>query len=115
MRWKRERERETFLSVTDENPFLFAGDNVPYTDSTVVATRNQGSTSCGQCSDSMVVTWEMETMVRIVLAVLLRWDEMGTAVEREKGRGKHTESPSSVPKHLNSGSVGLGNFQTLRE
>lgn len=101
--------------MTDENPFLFAGDNVPYTDSTVVATRNQGSTSCGQCSYSMVVTWEMETMVRIVLAVLLRWDEMGTAVEREKGRGKHTESPSSVPKHLNSGSVGLGNFQTLRE
>jgi len=35
---ERERERETFLSVTDENPFLFAGDNVPYTDSTVVAT-----------------------------------------------------------------------------
>lgn len=28
---------------------------------------------------------------------------------------KHTESPSSVPKDLNSGSVGLGNFQTLRE
>jgi len=68
---KRERE-ETFLGVANKKPFLFAGDDIPYADGTIVATRNESSTSCGQSSYGMVVTWEVEAMVRVVLAILWR-------------------------------------------
>ena len=108
---RKSKEKQTFLSVADEEPFLFSGDDIPYADSTIVAARNEGSTSSGQSSYSMVMAWEVEAMVRVVLAVLQR--EVSVV---DKGWSiKHTRSPSSVPKNLNSGSVGLGNFQTLRE
>ena len=77
MERKSEEKKKTFLGVANEKPFLFAGDDIPYADGTIVAARNEGSTSCGQSSYSMVVTWEVEAMVRVVLAVLQSRSECG--------------------------------------
>ena len=63
--------------MANKKPFLFAGDDIPYADGTIVTARNEGSTSCGQSSYSMVVAWEVEAMVRVVLAVLQSRSECG--------------------------------------
>ncbi len=62
----------TLLRMTDQNPFPLSRDNVPHAHSAVIAARNEGATTSRQSTDSMVVSFEMQPMIWIIVDFLLR-------------------------------------------
>ena len=61
----------TFLRVSNQHPLACARDDIPYPDSAIIASRNERSASRGKSTDSMVVAFQVQLMVWVILDVLL--------------------------------------------
>lgn len=49
----------TFLSMSYQDPLAGTGDDIPYSHSTIVASRDKGATTSSEGTDCMVVTLQM--------------------------------------------------------
>lgn len=117
MGFSKNKGEQAFLSVTNEDPLAFPGDDVPNTHMGVVTSRDKCSSSSGESANRMIMPLQMEFMVWVLVHILLQMYEL-----RQQGGARvghiHTSagstSSSPFPKHLYSSSSGLGSSQTRR-
>ncbi len=62
----------TFLRVPDENPLAVPSDDVPDSNGAVITPGNEGTAPRSKGTNRMVVSFEVELMVWVILNVLLR-------------------------------------------
>jgi len=60
--------------VTDQNPFTIAGDDVPHANRRVVTSRYESTAASRKSANSMIMSLEVELVIRIVFNVLLTVD-----------------------------------------
>jgi hypothetical protein len=70
----------TFLSVSCKDPFAGAGDDVPDSHCAVIAARHKRPTSSSQRTDGVIVSNEMQLVIRIVINMFLKYSSLPKAV-----------------------------------
>lgn len=65
----------TFLGVSNEDPFDETSADVPNAHSAIIAARDKSATARSQRADSMIVSFKVGTVIRVVINVVLMLDQ----------------------------------------
>jgi len=73
--WKRDtgeklHPKRTLLCVPFQFVFSFSRYDIPYSNCTIIAPRDQCSTSGSQSSNSVIMAFQMQPMIRVLLGIL---------------------------------------------
>ena len=67
----RRHMKHTFLCMTNQGPLAGSSNDIPDTDGAIIAARYESTTSSSEGTNSMVMAFEMKSMIRVVFCLFL--------------------------------------------